>query len=633
MGHQSVGLQTSTKHYLLNEQETQRTRVTLEDGTVIDAISSNADDRTIHETYLWPFVDAIKAGTTSIMCSYNRVNSTYACEDERLLTEILRKELGFRGFVVSDWFATHSTAESANAGLDMEQPGDLLRSLDLEQPGDLPEGFGGTAYWGEALEAAVETGNVTEDRLDEMARRVIAPYFLLGQDKGYPTPDSDLPYTFAVSNLGWAPELQLGAVPGREGIQRDHGEFIRKMGASASVLLKNTDGILPLGEVTNIGVFGNGAIEPTDGIAYLAVYESLFGPEYGALSVGGGAGSGRNPYLVSPLDAIKERVKGSGSIVQHLISNKVLAENDFRALYPVPDVCIVFLKTWAEEMHDRPSFENDWNSTLVVENTAAFCRNKTVVVTNSAGVNTMPWAENENVTAILAAHYPGHEMGNSIKDVLFGDVEPSGRLPYTIPKKEEDYDFAVVNLTDANGNIERNSEKWQAEFSEGALIDYRHFDRNDIEPQFEFGFGLGFTTFELAPEVSVNLLKKPLGLPDPQAAIEPGGNVDLWTELITVSATVKNTGSRKGSTVVQLYLSLPEYVTTETTPAKVLRGFEKLVVEAGEEREVEFRLQRRDVSYWDVEVQEWRIPEGQFTARIGFSSRDLPAEMTFDILG
>lgn len=381
-GHQSVGVQTSSKHLIANEQETQRTRSVLKDGTIVDAVSSNIDDRTLHELYLWPFADAIRAGTTSIMCSYNRLNGTYACEHEHLLRDVLRGELGFRGWVVSDWFASHSTAGSANAGLDMEQPGDL------------PEGFdntwGGSGFYGRNLEEAVRAGNVTEERLDEMVRRVMTPYFLLGQDDpGYPGIDEDMRFVLGMFDSGWSALQGRGtAVPGRD-VRGDHYELIRKMGASSSVLLKNTKKTLPIKEtgrckageeVVNIGVFGNAAIEPTEGLASLRSYETPSGPEFGALSVGGGAGSGRNPYLVSPLEAVKARARRSGSIVQHLASNELLANDDFRSIYPVPDICLVFLKTWAAEEYDRTSFELDWNSTLVVANTAAFCGNRTVVV-------------------------------------------------------------------------------------------------------------------------------------------------------------------------------------------------------------------------------------------------------------
>ncbi|WAO95964.1 Beta-glucosidase [Fusarium falciforme] len=592
MGHQAAGVQTSTKHYIGNEQETMRSDTTMKDGTIVDAVSSNIDDRALHELYLWPFADALKAGTTSIMCSYNRLNNTYACEHPRLLTGILREQLGFRGFVISDWFATHSTSKAANAGLDMEQPGEL--------PPGVTTSHGGGGYFGLTLEKAVQAGNVTERRIDEMVRRLMTPYLLLHQDSpDYPTVDPSMPYLLGISNSGWESRSLAGLgepVPGRD-VRENHHELIRKWGASATVLLKN-NGTLPFGgksscaqkPIHNIGVFGNAAVDPAEGLVF-PPNSPPEGPEYGFLSIGGGAGSGRNSYVVSPLDAIKDKAKESDAIVQYIASNDVLARNDFRSVFPKPDICLVFLKTWAAETYDRTSFELSWNSTVVVNNVAKFCgRHKTVVVTNSAGVNTMPWAN--NVTAILAGHYGGQEWGNSLVDVLWGKTEPSGRLPYTIPKAAADYDLPVVNLTGPDGLVERDSSKWQADFTEGQLIDYRHFDAKEIEPLYEFGFGLGYTTFEVDTRIDLAKLysSAPSDLPDGEAKIKPGGNVDLWTELLRVTATVRNTGKREGSTVVQLYMSFPDSDNMKEAPVRVLRGFEKVKLGQGESQRVEMVL-------------------------------------------
>lgn len=160
-GIQSMGVQASSKHYVGNEQETQRSSTTLEDGTVIDAISSNIDDRALHELYIWPFANAIKAGTASLMCSYNRLNQIYSCENSDLLTNITRDELGFRGYIVSDWYATHSTVESALTGLDLEMPG--------------PVSPANPSYFGDPLLDAVNKGEVSEERIEEMAMRVDCP--------------------------------------------------------------------------------------------------------------------------------------------------------------------------------------------------------------------------------------------------------------------------------------------------------------------------------------------------------------------------------------------------------------------------------------------------------------------------
>lgn len=287
-----------------------------------------------------------------------------------------------------------------------------------------------------------------------------------------------------------------------EDVRENHKELIRRWGASATILLKNSNNTLPLRagkcgqtSVGNIGVFGNAAVDPSEGLV-ASPDAPPEGDEYGVITIGGGAGGGRNSYIVSPLDVIKAKANELGAMVQYISSNDVLAKNDFRSIYPIPDICLVFLKTWAAETNDRTSFELSWNSTLVFNNVASFCgQQKTVVVTNSAGVNTMPWANNPNVTAILVSHYSGQEAGNSIVDVLWGKTEPSGKLPYTIPKTAEDYGFPVVNLTGPDGSMERDSSKWQADFVEGQLIDYRHFDANDLDPLYEFGFGLGYTTF------------------------------------------------------------------------------------------------------------------------------------------
>ncbi|KAH9907742.1 glycoside hydrolase superfamily [Xylariomycetidae sp. FL2044] len=618
-GSQSVGVQTSSKHFIGNEQETQRTQ-TSDNGAIVEAISSNIDDRTLHELYLWPFADAIRAGTSSVMCSYNRLDQEYACANERLLTDILRTEMGFRGYVVSDWYATHSTAETANSGTDIEMPGVSQTE--------------GSAYFGPALLAAVTSGSVAEERLDEMATRVLTPYYLLGQNAtDYPTVDPATIYASLLHELGWnSPEIALilpllgnPEPPAGRDVRGDHGALIRKMGSAGTVLLKNKGNVLPLGDTAmNVGVFGNDAGDPTDGLAN-ELKDPPYGFEYGTLDIGGGSGTGRHATLVSPLSAVKERVARSGGKVQYLLSNPIIAEGAFKMIYPRPDVCLVFLKTFAAETYDRDSFEADWNSTRVVSSVAAFCPN-TVVVTHSGGLNTMPWADHENVTAIVAAHLPGEESGNSLVDVLWGDAEPGGRLPYTVPKQAADYDIPVVNLT---GEDDVGRYGWQANFTEGLNIDYRHFDALDIEPLYEFGFGLSYTSFELSgpatftrtPSSHQNETLEPV--PDASADVQPGGNPELWSILVRGGTTVMNTGDRAGATVVQLYLSYPEASVPDGTPVRVLRGFRKVFLAPGEEVTVTFDLTRRDLSYWDVDKQTWRIPEGEFGLQVGFSSRDL----------
>ncbi|KFY73666.1 hypothetical protein V499_06258 [Pseudogymnoascus sp. VKM F-103] len=615
-GFHDAGVQSCSKHFIGNEQETQRSNTVFADGTNIEAVSSNIDDRTLHELYLWPFADAVKAGTTSIMCSYNRVNQTYACENSELLNGILKKELGFQGYVVSDWFATHSGVKSANAGLDMTMPG----TIDVES---LSAGTG-LSYFGANLTTAVNIGSVPMTRLDDMVRRIMMPYYFLGQDKNFPTTDPSAMHVLAAQ---YGASLGVPEIPARD-VRKDHAKIIRKLGAAGTVL-KNLNSTLPLKSPKNIGVFGNDAPDPTDGLTIISdgSFESeTYGYDIGTLDVGGGSGTGRHSSLISPLSAIKSKAQEIGARVQYITSNSRLASNDFRSIFPTPDVCIVFLKTFASEGRDRTSFENDWNSTAVVNNVARKCPN-TIVVTHSGGVNTMPWAKNPNVKAILAAHYPGQESGNSIVDILWGDVNPSGKLPYTISEHESDYDIPVTNLSSVTA-----VDEWQADFTEGLMIDYRHFDSKNITPLYEFGYGLSYTTFSLSSFSVSKLVKNPPAIPDASKAILPGGNPDLYSPLLTASTKVSNTGSLAGSTVVQLYISLPQDSVPAGTPLRVLRGFEKVALKPGESKDVKFTLTRRDVSYWDVIAQTWRIPRGEIKVSVGFSSRDLKGEGSVTVL-
>jgi beta-glucosidase len=603
-GMQDAGVQSCSKHFIGNEQETQRTNTLLADGTNVEAISSNIDDRTLHELYLWPFADAVKAGTASVMCAYNRVNETYSCENSELLSRLLKTELGFEGYVMSDFFATHSGIKSINAGLDMDMPGSLdANSVET-----------GESYFGKNITQAVNNGSVSMERLDDMVRRIMTPYYLLRQNKGYPTVDPS-----AYSVLATTYDMPLPIEPPARDVRGNHSTFIRILGAAGTVLLKNDNGTLPLQGSLNIGVFGNDATNPTDGLTWPNP-ETQTGFEFGTLDIGGGSGSARHTTLISPLEAIKAHVALTGGRVQYISSNTIIAANDFRSIYPTPDVCLVFLKSFSQEGFDRLSFEADWNSTLVVNNVAARCPN-TVVVMHSAGVNSMPWATNPNVTAILAAHLPGEQSGNSIVDILWGSVNPSGKLPYSIPANEADYDIPVVNLTNAS-----NPNAWQSNFTEGLMIDYRHFDSLNITPLYEFGYGLSYTTFDISSTLNITHLPSSSNLsslPDPSSPTAPGGNVDLFEPLLIASTKVANTGKVAGAAVVQLYVSLPPDSTPAGTPVKVLRGFEKVMLQPGEIKEVDFQLTRRDVSFWDVQVQQWRIPTGNIIFTVGFSSRDL----------
>lgn len=602
------------KHFIGNEQETQRNPSTNNDGTTILAVSSNIDDRTLHELYLWPFADAVKEGLASMMCSYNRLNQTYACENSKLLNGILKGELGFQGYVMSDWGATHSGVSSILGGLDMDMPGSLDSSDSTV-----------SSWFGYNITTMVKNGSVPESKIDDMVHRIMTPYYYLQQNSTrYPTIDLDtaqlsrgltgnsIPTYQHPFNLGTTEDMNRD-------VRANHRTLIRDIGAASSVLLKNTNQALPLKAPKRIAVFGNDAVDMSGG-----PYDAA--NVFGAQAVGGGSGTARFTYMISPLSAIKAR--NPSALIEYITDNSIATGGGISSIYPTPDVCLVFLKSYASEGSDRPGLLCEYDSNILVEKvtSSGSCAN-TVVVTNSPGPNLMPWADNENVTAIIAGHYPGEQIGNSIADVLFGDVNPSGKLPYTVAYQADDYNAPIANFSGTD-----DPDAWQADFTEGLMIDYRHFDHNNITPRYEFGFGLSYTTFSLS-KLEIATLPAGQHITTYPSCYKtevppPGGNSALYDTLATVSVTVTNSGSVAGAAVPQLYLAFPTddgELSNLTTPKKVLRGFEKTrVLHPGESVTVKFDLTRRDVSYWDVVKQEWKIPSGSFGVLAGQSSRDLP---------
>jgi beta-glucosidase len=603
-GLQSNGLQACAKHWIANEQETQRNPTYDVNGTLLqESVSSNVDDRTIHELYMWPFANAVRAGVASVMCSYNRINGTYSCQNSKSLNGYLKEELGFQGYVMSDWGGTHSGLPSVESGLDMDMPGGLgLYGLE----------FGPPSYFGGNLTNGVNNGSLDISRLDDMITRVMIPYYFLGQDKDYPLTDpsgADLNTFSPIST--YFHDWVLNGTRSVD-VRGNHSELIRKLGAESIVLLKNERKALPLIAPKRIALFGNGAGEDTQG------YYNMVNFEFGTLSVGGGSGTGRLSYLVTPLDAIKTRARKNGALLQPWLNNTLIATSNISdlAIPERPDVCLVFLKTWAEEGADRVSLDLDWSGNDVVASVASYCNN-TIVVTHSSGINNLPWANHPNVTAILAAHYPGEESGNAVVDVLYGDVNPSGKLPYTIALEDDDYNGLPTTAVNST-----NQYAWQSNFEEKLEIDYRYFDAQNISVRYEFGFGLSYTTFNLSNIEISKQCNTTITAAPPTQAIVPGGNPALWEELYRVTVTLTNNGSVAGATVPQLYIIMPSSAPAGTPP-KQLRGFEKVFLNLGEASMVTFALMRRDLSYWDVVSQEWIIPSGEFIFSVGFSSRDL----------
>jgi beta-glucosidase len=610
-GHQNAGVQATAKHFIGNEQETQRNPTFATNGSLTDptfeAVSSNIDDRTMHEIYLWPFANAAHARVASFMCSKQRLNGSYACQNSKALNGLLKNELGFQGYIMSDWGATHSGVASVESGLDLDMPGGL---------GDYGKIADVGSYFGQNVTDMVCNGTVPELRLNDMIIRIMTPYFWLGQDQDFPTVDessADL-NTFSPRET-WLKNFTFSGAKNRD-FRDGHGSNIRRHGAAGIVVLKNINNALPLRDPNSIAVFGNDAGRQTQGF-----YNDV-NFEYGTLTVGGGSGGGRLTYLVDPLQAVNLRASYYGAFVQHWLNNTLIATSNVSTLWIPrdPEVCLVFLKSWAEEGTDRMHLNVDWDGNDVVESVARECPN-TIVVIHGSGINTLPFADNPNVTAILAAHYAGQETGNSIIDVLYGDVNPSGRLPYTIAFNESDYNAPLTTKIQTNG-----TDDWQSWFDEKLEIDYRYFDANNIKPRYEFGFGLSYTTFNISELKATRLVDGIKSEPDDDP-IQPGGNPALWKTIYNVTASIKNSGPVSGAAVPQLYIGFPSS-TPAGTPPKQLRGFDKIPLMPGETLTVTFELMRRDLSYWDITTQQWLIPKGDFILYAGWSSRDLPAKVT-----
>ncbi|KAF8602998.1 hypothetical protein BDV93DRAFT_544926 [Ceratobasidium sp. AG-I] len=269
----------------------------------------------------------------------------------------------------------------------------------------------------------------------------------------------------------------------------------------------------------------------------------------------------------------------------------------------IADTSIVFTYAYQTESFDRDNLTLWSNGDALISTVAAQCNNTIVVIHSGQQVLMENWIDNPNVTAVLFAYYPGQETGNAIASVLYGDVNPSGKLPFTLAKAASD--FAP------NGIYTDNVTDPHITFEEGNLIDYRWFDAKNIAPRFEFGFGLSYTTFNYS-------------------TIKPfDGKATLYDVAYTITATVKNTGSVTGCEVAQMYLSYPSSETSQ--PVRSLRGFEKLCLAKGQSKTATFKLRQKDHAVWDVTRQTWTIPKGQFTAYVGSSSRALPLKATFTV--
>ncbi|KAJ5773338.1 hypothetical protein N7457_008234 [Penicillium paradoxum] len=664
-GMQSTGAIAAIKHYVGNEQEMYRMSSVITKG-----YSSNIDDRTLHELYLWPFAEGVRAGVGSLMTAYSDVNSSACSQNSQLLNGILKDELGFQGFVMTDWLGHYSGVGSALAGLDMSMPGD----------GAVP--LLGDSYWGAELSRSVLNGSVPVDRLNDMVTRIVATWYKYGQDKDYPLPN------FSTNTQDKEGSLYPGALFSPSGVVNqfvdvtsNHNITARAVAREAITLLKNEMGILPLRRNDSIKVFGTDAGENPDGLNSC----NDQGCDKGVLTMGWGSGTSRLPYLITPQEAISNITSNVEFHIKDKLPSDVTADAD--------DVALVFINADSGENYitvegnpgDRTKAGlNAWHNGDDLVKAAAEKFTSVVVIIHTVGPILMEeWIELESVKAVVVAHLPGQEAGYSLTDVLFGDYSPSGHMPYTIPRSEDDYPASVDLINQPFGQI-------QDTYTEGLYIDYRHFLKADITPRYPFGHGLSYTTFEFSqPSLSTEgpldtaypparskklpnptyntsipaasevawsstsfsriwrylypylhkpeliTTKKKYSYPDgystephavPRAGGGEGGNPALFETVLSLKLEVTNTGKRTGKAVAQLYVELPSSLGLDT-PRLQLRQFEKTKELApGQSETITLHVTRKDVSVWDVVVQDWKAPvNGQgIKLWVGNSVADLP---------
>lgn len=400
------------------------------------------------------------------------------------------------------------------------------------------------------------------------------------------------------------------------------------------VLVKNQKNALPLKSPKLISLFGYSAKAPdhfdvnsggwNNGGYSLAAQDTITTSNgttihsqimaNGTLISGGGSGANEPAYISSPFEALSQRAYDDGSfLLWDFYSFKPNVD-------PASDACIVTGNAWASEGADRPGLHDDYTDGLIL-NVASACAN-TIVVLHNAGVRLVDqFIDHPNVTALIFAHTPGQDSGRALVSILYGESNPSGKLPYSVPHNETDYD-GLQNQTVPDG-IYANFP--QSDFTEGVYTDYRSFDARNVTPRYEFGFGLSYTTFSFANAKAALTGCSQAG-PYPTKPIAPGGRADLWDAVAKVSAEVTNTGSVAGAEVAQLYVGIPG-----GGPVRQLRGFAKPFLQPGEKTTVSFALTRRDLSTWDVVAQNWLLQNGTYQIYVGSSSRNLPLTTSLKI--
>lgn len=502
-GIQDQGIMANAKHFIGNEQEHFR------QGRKPDTlpISSNIGDRALHETYGWPFMNMIKAGVGSVMCSYNQINNTAACQNSHLLNNVLKLQYGFPGLVVSDWEAMISGVDSVLAGLDVDMPGG---GLSADYFGTAP-GFSYMAYH---LTLGVLNGTIPLDRVDDMATRIMASYYYVGLDNKTEevnfsswTLDTDGPIYFG------APDSPVGVINEHTNIQTQFSRNVSlQVALEATILLKNNNGTLPFqlspvgttqqpmnakGTIRSISVLGNAARAPLRGPNEVADR----GISDGALGSGWGSGSVNFPYIIDGASAIQKYAFEYGLDYANNFDSYDLDSSAFNLVAQHSDVNVVFASADSGEgyitvdtnLGDRNNFSLWHNADEVILAAAKLNSNNVVVINTVGAVNLEQWIDHPNISAVILTPPQGQDTGEAIAQVLFGLYNPSGRLPFTIAKNDTDYVPVKFTAPDSSEPI-----AIQDDFDTDIYVDYKLFEKRGITPRYEFGYGLSYSSFELS---------------------------------------------------------------------------------------------------------------------------------------
>jgi beta-glucosidase len=548
VGHLAKGIQSQhvmgdIKHYAVNDQETGR-----------NIVNVMIDKRALRESDLLAFQIAIGISDPSaVMCSYNKLNGDYACENDYLLNEVLKKDLAFKGWVLSDWNATHSTVKAAKNGLDMEQPED--------------------AFFGPALKKAVQSGEVPEARLNDMVHRILRSMFAAG------VIDDPVMLRRVVD-----PFLGL--------------ENAQHIAEEAAVLLKNSDKLLPLAaeKVRSIAVIGSHA---DVGVLSGGGSAQVDSPGGNSLDNKPGTAEWQKPvyFPSSPLKFIRKAAPRA-----QVAYNPGIDPASAAALAKSSELAIVFVNQFTAEDADFPLVLPDNQDALV--KAVAQANPRTVVVIESGTTITMPWVS--DVKAILAAWYPGIGGGQAIANILFGAVNPSGKLPITFAKSEADLphpELPGLDLARKAVAANQSVPPFEVNYSEGAKVGYKWFDSEKKEPLFPFGYGLSYSTYAYA-------------------------NLKVDKKQKQVSFAVKNTGPRSGAEIVQVYAQLPA---AARESYKRLVAWDRIALAAGESRTITLPLNPQCLSIFDTQKNAFTQLTGDYKIEVGSSSRDLPLTATLEV--